>query len=806
MMVCITLRVVFISLLCFQVSQCYQSLSRVLERLNDLEGEMSLLDDKLSKERRHRREDVGALNKQLESLRQTCGCDTSTSVTPGQVLAKTQTVQEKSLVNVEPSMVANLRLAFMEEKRMNTRIRSELTQKYVLLEGDVKQALVNVTKKIMNTQQDLVEKHRDLVQNVTRVLDVLNNTVSSHIRESVKSIGQFKEEMDNKILYEVNNVKKSIADTERLVMDTQSHSNRTLSSFMLERAQSMKQFKDKMDNKIVHEVNTVKKSIEDTARRLMDTQSHANSTLSLFMLESAQSMKQFKDKMDNKIMHEVNTVKKSIEDTARRLIDTQSHTNHTLSSQILDSVRSIGQFKQEMDNKIVNEVNTVKKSIEDTERKLIDRQSNANSTLSSFMLESAQSMKQFEAKMDNKIEHEVKTVKQSIADTERRVMDTQSHTNRTLSSQILESVRSIGQLKQEMDNKILWSIADTERLVMDTQSHANSTLSSFMLESAQSMKQFNEKMDNKIVNEVNTVKKSIEDTERRVMDTQSNTNRTLSSHILESVRTMNTVKKSIADTERRLIQDITNDITENERKCVEKITVLIKRIEQTFNQTLSTLELSIDVLKLPNCPGSEYASGVYLLSSSSPILDKAPVYCDTITDGGGWLVFQRRQDGTVDFFRNWMEYKQGFGNLTTEFWWGLEKLHAATRDKPRELRIELEDFSGNTAYAHYTSFSIASESDKYALSVSGYSGTAGDGLRWHNGAPFSTKDRDHNTWYYDNCALRRTGAWWFRHRCLDSHLNGKYRSAGGSFPRGKGPVWFRFNDLRAVKLAEMKLR
>ena len=205
------------------------------------------------------------------------------------------------------------------------------------------------------------------------------------------------------------------------------------------------------------------------------------------------------------------------------------------------------------------------------------------------------------------------------------------------------------------------------------------------------------------------------------------------------------------------------------------------------------------------CPRSESTSGVYRLSSSSPILDKAPVYCDTTTDGGGWLVFQRRQDGTVDFFRNWVDYKHGFGNLSTEFWWGLEKLHAATRDKPRELRIELEDFSGNTAYAHYTSFSIASESDKYALSVSGYSGTAGfDALAYHNGKPFSTKDRDHDT-NSDNCAVRWTGAWWF-HICHYSHLNGKYRSAGGSFPQAEGPVWGGFNDWRAVKLVEMKLR
>ena len=106
--------VVLICVLCVRVIQCDKSLSRVLERLDVLEGERSILGDRLSilenelsRERRHRREDVEALTQQLESLRQTCGCDTSTSVTPGQVLDKTQTVQEKSLAN-EMLMIANL--------------------------------------------------------------------------------------------------------------------------------------------------------------------------------------------------------------------------------------------------------------------------------------------------------------------------------------------------------------------------------------------------------------------------------------------------------------------------------------------------------------------------------------------------------------------------------------------------------------------------------------------------------------------------------------------------------------------------
>jgi ficolin len=97
------------------------------------------------------------------------------------------------------------------------------------------------------------------------------------------------------------------------------------------------------------------------------------------------------------------------------------------------------------------------------------------------------------------------------------------------------------------------------------------------------------------------------------------------------------------------------------------------------------------------------------------------VWCD-MQNGGGWTVFQRRRDGSADFNRDWSDYKVGFGNLSHEFWLGLDKIHRLTTSNQSVLRIDMMDFKGKTGNAKYQSFSVASESDNYKLNVGGFSG------------------------------------------------------------------------------------
>ncbi|XP_066496335.1 ficolin-2-like isoform X2 [Tiliqua scincoides] len=149
------------------------------------------------------------------------------------------------------------------------------------------------------------------------------------------------------------------------------------------------------------------------------------------------------------------------------------------------------------------------------------------------------------------------------------------------------------------------------------------------------------------------------------------------------------------------------------------------------------------------------------------------VLCDMDTDGGGWTVFQRRSDGSVDFYRDWSAYKRGFGSQLTDFWLGNDNIHLLTSLGEQELRIDLTDFDNSHTSAKYESFKILGEKDKYRLVLGSFlEGTAGDSLSSHNNTNFTTEDQD-NDMYTGNCAVLYKGGWWYTD-CHYSNLNGIY--------------------------------
>ncbi|XP_077969242.1 fibrinogen C domain-containing protein 1-like [Styela clava] len=172
-----------------------------------------------------------------------------------------------------------------------------------------------------------------------------------------------------------------------------------------------------------------------------------------------------------------------------------------------------------------------------------------------------------------------------------------------------------------------------------------------------------------------------------------------------------------------------------------------------------------------------------------------------VCDGKGWMIIQHRRDGSVNFERNWNEYKDGFGSLDGEFWFGLHTIHKVMRGRDCQLRIELESFEREQAYAEYSTFVIDDEEKKYRLSISGYNGTAGDSMSFHDGMVFTTKDRD-NDMSGSNCAGTH-GGWWFKN-CFRASPNAVWGRSTGTWSR---IIWYTWKgDSTALDHTTMKIR
>ncbi|KAH8237891.1 hypothetical protein KR032_005623 [Drosophila birchii] len=207
----------------------------------------------------------------------------------------------------------------------------------------------------------------------------------------------------------------------------------------------------------------------------------------------------------------------------------------------------------------------------------------------------------------------------------------------------------------------------------------------------------------------------------------------------------------------------------------------------TFDIVQKIIEANVTELYPSQCPPQASAHGIFTVQVTG--LDPFQVSCDAKIAGSGWTVIARRTSNKLNFFRNWAEYKNGFGNITEDFFIGLDKLHSITKAQPHDLYIHLEDFEGKTRYAHYDDFFIESENLMYAMTKLGtFTGDAGDSLIHNKNQNFSTFDRDNDAWE-KNCAIEYMGAWWYIN-CTYSNLFGLYlHGEEGEFMKWKGMVW-----------------
>ncbi|CAH1784231.1 unnamed protein product [Owenia fusiformis] len=170
------------------------------------------------------------------------------------------------------------------------------------------------------------------------------------------------------------------------------------------------------------------------------------------------------------------------------------------------------------------------------------------------------------------------------------------------------------------------------------------------------------------------------------------------------------------------------------------------------------------------------------------------IQCDMTS--GGWDIIQRRIDGAQDFhFQTWDAYKQGFGDLQTEYWLGNDKIHILSNSGNYMIDFDLRHPNGNWFSESYDNFEITDESDKYRLTIgNAIGGDAGDSIHGHGAIydpgnmQFSTIDRD-NDGSGLNCAEALKGGGWWYSSCGRVKLNAVYSSDGEYDTGNKGLNW-----------------
>ena len=162
-------------------------------------------------------------------------------------------------------------------------------------------------------------------------------------------------------------------------------------------------------------------------------------------------------------------------------------------------------------------------------------------------------------------------------------------------------------------------------------------------------------------------------------------------------------------------------------------------------------------------------------------------------------MFMRRFNGSQDFFLFWKQYKEGFGNVTGEYWLGNDKLHHLTNQNQYNMRMDVTVWStGVKKYATYETFNVENEGSKYRLEVSGFSGsTETDHWAYHNGKQFSTRDRDHSTY---KCTQGHKGAHWYS-GCYRVNPTGLYKPTGDDSMN----LWYKGRP-QAVSQMTLKIR
>ncbi|XP_041360974.1 microfibril-associated glycoprotein 4-like [Gigantopelta aegis] len=172
-----------------------------------------------------------------------------------------------------------------------------------------------------------------------------------------------------------------------------------------------------------------------------------------------------------------------------------------------------------------------------------------------------------------------------------------------------------------------------------------------------------------------------------------------------------------------------------------------------------------------------------------------PVSCTM--NYGGRTILQYRFDTQLNFYRNWTDYRDGFGSLDSDFWLGLENIYQIVRHRTFEIRFHMSLENGTYYQQRFFDFNITDETGGYAMYFShnmpSSSNALGDSLSTLNGSKFSTWDVDNDNWSNGSCAQLYESGFWFNN-CAGCNPNGRLlRPADGKRTNDESEVFWTYD-------------